>query len=275
MSRRTLNSKLWLGLNDTHWPFQHQPAVDLTIKIAEYLRPKGIYHKGDNLDCQGFTSHEGKLLHEYAGYNFKQHEVDPACRWIRRLQNSCGLYVQLGGNHEYRVERALIRQGMVGEAISDFFSIEQCFKSGIIDDAKFHYVPYVPGNDSFQFYQLCPEKELSSRLVVVHGWSYAEGAASVHLRAAHSASVLFGHTHRDEKKSIRDPFTGKRLMAANSGTLSRLQPLFRHGKPTEWALGCELVYIGRRSWSYYPIEIMETPSGGAYCVLPDGKELRV
>jgi hypothetical protein len=111
--------------------------------------------------------------------------------------------------------------------------------------------------------------------VVVHGWSYAENAAAVHLAAAHSSSVLYGHTHREEQKSLRDPFTKKTLRSANSGTLSRLQPIYRHGKPTTWTLGFDLVYIGHQSWTYYPIDIIETREGGAMCVLPDGKELRV
>lgn len=276
MSRRTINQKARLGLNDTHFPVEHPGAVALMVKVAEHIKPGLTYHKGDILDCQAFSSHDGKILREFCGYNFKRDEVDPAMAWLAAIQKHTHSLVCLGGNHEYRIERALISQGMQGEALSDYFSIEQCFlQDSKIDSNRFQYVPYVPGSDAFQYFELSPELEHSSRLVVVHGWSYAENAAAVHLAAAHSCSILYGHTHREEQKSIRDPFTKKTLRAANSGTLSRLQPLYRHGKPTTWTLGFDLIYIGSQSWTYYPIDVIETREGGAMCVLPDGKELRV
>jgi hypothetical protein len=116
------------------------------------------------------------------------------------------------------------------------------------------------------YYRVCKS------LIAVHGWSFAKHAARVHLDATRDSSVIFGHVHRQQAATVRNPFTGQVLRAWSVGTLSKLQPLYlTDGKPTEWVHGFGLVYTssdGKR-FSEYTVTIEN-----GECVLPDGTQVK-
>ena len=68
-----------------------------------------------------------------------------------------------------------------------------------------------------------------------------------------------------------DPWTGDPVEAMNAGCLCKKSPLYRHdGSPTQWAHGFWIAFIGRRSFTIYPILINK-----GRAVMPDGKEIRL
>jgi hypothetical protein len=109
-----------------------------------------------------------------------------------------------------------------------------------------------------------------SGLIAVHGWTHARAAASTHLAMARSTSIVYGHTHRAQMETARDPLTNRILHSWSPGCLSRLVPLYQASTPNSWTHGFSVVYRGRRSWTPYTVSIHP----GGWAVLPDGTEVR-
>lgn len=257
-----VNEKLVLIVPDMHFPHEDKGAVACVREVVRRLRPGRVVQLGDILDAGPFSSHDGISVEEARDYDFMGLEVDPAREFTDWCLKWGGRYIQLGGNHEYRVERFCLKHGVPGIAAYKAIAPSQLLGRGR-DRKVWQYVPYVDAAAPMSYYSITRD------LAAVHGWSYAKHAAQVHLDKARSRSVVFGHIHRKQLVSTRDPFTGRVVKAWCPGTLSELQPMYAvGGNPNDWSHGFSLVYVGRRSWTEYLITIEN-----GRCVTPDGTEI--
>ena len=125
------------------------------------------------------------------------------------------------------------------------------------------YVPYGSADGRYPHYRV------NSRIIAVHGWSYARHATKNHLQISQGKSVIHGHTHRADACIIQNIWSpGKIVQARSAGCLCKPIPLYGTGRPVEWVNAFILGYLGRRSDTLYTIPIMDNR-----CILPDGAEV--
>ena len=129
--------------------------------------------------------------------------------------------------------------------------------------SRFGYVPYGSVGGTYPHYRA------NSRIIAVHGWSYARHATKNHLQISQGKSVILGHTHRADASIIQSIWSpGKVIQARSAGCLCKPIPLYGTGRPVEWVNAFILGYLGRRSDTLYTIPIMDSR-----CILPDGAEV--
>lgn len=266
------DSDLWFAFPDIHFPDQDPEALEVAEAAHRVLQPDYTITLGDTLDCDIFSSHAKRTIAEAQTYNYKKVELDPCNAFLDRVQSNTKKYTYfLEGNHEARIERWACNNGRVGESIYDLISPKETIAKG---RENFEMIPYeVPTGLRRGFVQIAPntKRMLTGGLVAVHGWSFAKHASSVHLDKSRSQSILYGHTHRRQSTTSRDPWTGKIIKSFNPGTLSQLQPMYAHGgTPSDWSHGFVIIYVGQRSWTEYCISIVN-----GRCVLPDGREVKL
>ena len=251
---------------DAHFGVEDERAIWCAAKVVEYIKPARVVHLGDLLECGPFASWVSHKMSLAKQYDFVKHEIDPARRWIDFLMKHCRLYVQHEGNHEWRVERQAIGSGDFGRAVWDLIRPDRAILGGY-DRSRVRWIPYLNTGDVIERYHLAPD------LITIHGWTCAENAASVILRKAskYGWSVIYGHTHRDERKTTRG--AGDRVLIAESaGCLRTLNPTFTQARgPTDWSQGLTLGYQSehnRRDWTLYSVNIYK-----GRAILPDGTEI--
>jgi hypothetical protein len=163
------------------------------------------------------------------------------------------------GNHEYRLDRWAAATSEGRGAYSMLAPRLQLAKGR----SKFAYVPY--GSATARY----PHYAINSRIIAVHGWSYARHATKNHLQISQGKSVIHGHTHRADSSIIQNIWSpGQVIQARSGGCLCKPVPLYGTGRPVEWVNGFILGYLGRRSDTLYTIPIMDSR-----CILPDGSEV--
>jgi len=213
---------------------------------------------GDILDCGQFSAHEptfGEPASEY------EDDLDFVRAQCDSMQKYCGRLVYIEGNHEHRIDRWAAKTSEGRGAYSMLAPRIQISRGR----KQFTYVKYgsVDGRN--------PHYKLNSRIVAVHGWSYARHATKAHLDKSQGMSVLHGHTHRADMAMIQNVWRSTDVIQARSaGCLCKPIPTYRTGSPVEWINAFIIGYLGRRTDDLYTC-----PIRNGTCVLPSGKELSV
>jgi predicted phosphodiesterase len=250
------HSKTMLAFGDVHVPKHNPRAVGVFCRVADRLRPDLIVCLGDLLDCGQFSVHPptyGVPETEYVD------DLRVANDLLDRLQKACGRLIMVEGNHEYRLDRwaAAATEGrgaysMLAPRIQLTRGRTHCT-----------YVPYGSADGRY------PHYPINSRIIAVHGWSYARHATKQHLQISQGKSVIHGHTHRADACIIQNIWSpGNIIQARSAGCLCHPIPLYGTGRPVEWVNAFIIGYLGRRSDTLYTIPIMD-----GRCILPDGTEV--
>ncbi len=261
-------SKLWFIFPDIHFPEHDETALTCALQAHTKLKPNFSLFLGDVLDCGLFSAHKKRTIEENVILDYETIELNPTRNLLDQVQKNTKEHTHfLGGNHEERIERWATNGGQIEQSLFSLLDPAKTLSrtEAGIKRTKFTFYPYTKNDGGHAHVRLAKD------LVAVHGWSFAKHAAQIHLEKSRSQSVVFGHTHRHQVASSRDPWSGKIIKAFNPGTLSRLQPIYMvGGTPTDWSHGFAIVYVGKESWTEYCITI-----NNGYCVLPDGTEIKV
>lgn len=255
-----------MAFPDLHVPFHSEQALELSLAVAEHLKPEESVVLGDWMDCSLFSAHAKSRIPEALGHDFEEMEVTPVNNALDRIQKSTkGRTSFLEGNHEFRISRWCANQGNLAAALFHRLNPQRILSEG---RKNFNFVPYSErGYNSYV--QLIEPNEYQSGLVSVHGWHYNKAFAQSNLARSKSQSIITGHAHRSQMIVERDPWTGHKIKSFCPGALCELQPIYSHGGvPTDWVHGFSLIYVGSKSWSAYNVEI-----DGNSCVLPNGEEI--
>jgi len=248
---------------DTHFPHQDEAAVACAKRIVRLIKPHTVVMLGDVLDAAAFSAHSlnGFADRETAGRDFYSSEIVPAQELLNFLSVTSRI-VFIEGNHEHRVERTAVR---LGAAVSSVYSLvsPQALLSAGRSAKRFRWIPYGidPARSSYR---------VTPNLLAIHGWSTAKAAASKHLELARNYSVVFGHCHRAQSDTRRDPISNEVFKAVSPGCLSKLEPLYTHGRPTNWVHGVSLAYIRKDGGHTLYNVLIER----GQAVLPNGKLVR-
>ncbi|MBN2583209.1 MAG: metallophosphoesterase [Planctomycetes bacterium] len=250
------HSKTMLAFGDVHVPHHNQRAVEVFCLAAERLKPDLIVCLGDLLDCGQFSAHPP--THEMPETDYHD-DLDAANALLDRLAAACGRLVMVEGNHEYRLDRWAAATAEGRGAYSMLAPRVQLARGR----TKFTYVRYGSVDGRY------PHYAVNSRIIAVHGWSYARHATKAHLQISQGKSVIHGHTHRADASIVQNIWSpGRVIQARSAGCLCKPIPLYGTGRPVEWVNAFILGYLGRRSDTLYTIPIMDHR-----CILPDGAEV--
>lgn len=249
-------AKKLLAFGDAHFPEHHQNSVDICLKVAKHFKPDITVCLGDMLDCGQFSTHPPTFGAVQTDY---QDDLDLVNEFLDEMQKHSKRLVMIEGNHEYRIDR-WAAQTSEGRGAYSMLSPRINLSRG---RKHFTYVPY--GSVSGKY----PHYKINSRIVAVHGWSYARNAARMHLSMSQGMSVLFGHCHRCDSMAIQNVWrNGAVVHSMSAGCLCRQVPTYGTGRPVEWLNAFIVGYLGRKSDSLYTVHIL-----GDRCILPDGKEI--
>lgn len=249
-------------LPDIHFPEQDPVALEIVLKVLEYLKPQRLVFTGDVLDCGPFSEHAQKSFIEIKAHDFKRDEIDPANAFLDRAQKHAYETIFEEGNHEWRVERAAVKYGKMLQSVYDLISPRTLLSA---NRKNFTYIPYIADAPITSHYKITPN------LWALHGVTHAKHAASVTLDKLLSVSCVFGHIHRAQSHVRRNPITGEAIQVWSPGCLSKLQPIWRHPAPTDWVHGFSIIYCKNdlTEWTAYNPII----TNGSV-VLPDGRSIK-
>jgi predicted phosphodiesterase len=253
----------FVAQTDTHYPYQDEAALACFFAAVAEVKPDLGVITGDLIDAATFSRWDPKTFKEAEAYSFKEKEIDPANANIDYLLKYCKKVIYVAGNHEGRVQTAAVKLGRLGAGIHDLISPKVLLSAGR-SKREFQWIDY---HEDFKkaHYKITP------RLLALHGLSTAKHAPAKHLEKLKSYSVVYGHTHRRQSDTRRDPISDLVHEAMSGGCLSTLAPKYMHGNPNEWAHGCTLGYcrFDGTKHTLYNIGIEH-----GQCVLPSGKTVK-
>lgn len=256
-------AKTFVAFGDIHWDSRDETAVAVLESTLRRLRPHVSVCLGDLVDATPFSRHARAKVSEMDARDWGEYELKPASRFLDRVQQSTReKTIFIEGNHDAWVERWAANAGIGGVSVHSLISPRAHLSRG---RTAFRWIPWVDEWMNRNSYAV-----LHSRLIAAHGWCANKHAASKHLDMAKPRSIIYGHTHRQDRSTDRNPYTGELIEAIGAGCLCKLQPLYRHGgAPTHWTQGFIVGYLGKKSYQAYPVTIEK---GSA--ILPCGKEIK-
>lgn len=223
-----------LFLPDTHGNLVDPAALKAFLADLAYLNPREIYLMGDHLDCGGWLAAHHTLGFIPETENSFEQDVDAANAMLDAVQEICpkAQMWYLEGNHEERIEKWIITSVMRHGKDAAFLR-RLCGPEAVLhlDTRKIPYITKAKCYDGCRVQGTLK----AGNVYVTHGTRHGKNAAQSML-SRFGASVVFGHVHKlmaTGDRNVRDGEIG----AWSVGHLSRQQPLWRHGDPTDWSQG--------------------------------------
>jgi len=248
---------IFIAAGDNHVP-HHNPGAEAVVQaVVRKLKPDLFVHLGDGLDCGQFSAHPPTY-----GVQETQFEDDliHVSDYLDTVQKYAAYTAYVEGNHEWRIDRWAAKT-QEGRGTYTRLSPRINLSRG---RSRFTYIPY--GSKDGRY----PHYKVNTRIVAVHGWSFAKNATHRHLEMSQGKSVIHGHTHRAQSSTIQNVWDDKGMIEARcGGCMCQRIPLYGTGQPVEWVNGFIVGYLGTNSDTMYNVNI----SGDA-CVLPDGSEVK-
>jgi len=268
MGRMNSKAALWMGAGDFHMPYHDKRATECFTKAVRDLKPDHLVLGGDVLDCEKFSGHRRRAVVEAQAHDWHKDELTPAKNWVDSLVKATkGKVYFLEGNHEARIETWAVSAGVAGCSVYSMVSPKSMFSKGLSKD-QFSYLPWLNRYSSKNYVSI------GTKLVAVHGWSWCQHAASKHLELSRSRSIVYHHSHRQQRDSSHDPWNKQPIEAFNAGCMCQLQPIYGiGGNPSSWVHGFWIVYVSHQKPSDFTAYSIMVNRGRA--ILPDGMEIKV
>jgi len=242
------------GYTDIHIPNQDNEALQIAMAGQRFFKPDITIVGNDLIDCTPYTRWADSTIREALAKDWYKTEIKPANKFLDYVQKYTKKTIFLPGNHDKWIERWAARSGKTGLAIYSLISLRHNLLKNRIN------IEYV---DDFV--------NLHKNLIVIHGWTCCKHAAYKHIELSKTKSIIFNHTHRRQSITVQDPWSGLPIEAICAGCLCKKKPMYKHdGSPTEWTHGFWIAYIGKFSFTIYPIIIHNSRA-----IMPDGKEIKL
>lgn len=245
-----------LVVPDTHGEKADWDAIEC---LKRDVRRLGLFDEivllGDHVDAGGIFSRfspigEGDVSSSNADFG----ATKALLRFLRRHTRRNGAVYYIEGNHEFRVEQWLletIRSPEERRLAASALSVEA--RLGLADLG----VTYIRSHSTYAP-AMVPGVLLLDGAAYLHGFTSAKHATANHLEKA-NMSVRHGHTHRRQEAS-RGMLDGTHQTGYCFGTLSELQPLYAHSRPTDWAHGYGLEFYEGGKLYTHSIQIINGQS---------------
>lgn len=243
----------------------YELAMEAVKVISDTHNVTKVVQLGDLMECGELSGHPPSHVKERVMSYID--ELDWAMNdfWTRIKKNSPdATYHGLLGNHENRINSWLLKnigRGRIAESMYNELNPVDLYNAQGIQ-----CIPYGEENPTQGTLEIFP------KLYCLHGWSFAENAAAVHLaKVLGSASIIHGHTHRYHMTSKFNAITGESVGAWSFPALAKTNMLYSKGIPTNHTLGFGVVYTHKNSFSVNVMLIHGT--NNRYVMLPNGSVL--
>lgn len=224
--------KLRVIIPDFHGAHIDWPAAKAFLSDLKAIDPDEVVYLGDGLDCGGtFSTHQRSYTNEMA----ESYEEDKlqANLFLDSVQEAAPRAIShfLEGNHEQHVERWASRTFQSHRDAVAYLEREGPAAALRLKDRG---IAYYRRSEFYQGLSI-PGCIKLGKCFFVHGISHSKFATAVHLERF-GACVVHGHTHRSQAHVQRTVTSGGHG-AWCPGTLAKLQPLYKHTAPSDWAHG--------------------------------------
>jgi len=250
-------AKTIVAFGDLHIPNDNPVALSIVKKTIAKLKPDISLCLGDMLDCGQFSAHPPTYGTVETDYEEDLGKANSFLDFVQKHTQERTVVVE--GNHEYRIDRwaAANSEGRgVYNMIAPRIQIKRNRK-------RFTYIPYGSVDGKY------PHYKVNSRIVAVHGWSYAMHATKEHLKKSQGKSIIHGHTHRCDASIFPNVWGSGTIQARSAGCMCMPIPTYGVGNPVEWVNAFIVGYLGKHSDTLFTIDIK-----GDFAILPDGTEIR-
>lgn len=252
-------------LPDTHGCFVDPAALAACLEDMEALQPREIYMMGDHLDCGGFLAQHHTLgFVAEADYTFES-DVAAANALLDEVQRRCpsAVITYLEGNHEERLEKYCITAAL--RQSKDAAFLRKLIGPESVLHLEKRGIRYITKGKTYDGCRVQGTVK-AGRCYVTHGTRHGKNAAHAML-SRFGACVVFGHVHKLLAASDRNVRDGE-YAAWSVGHLSRQQPLWRHGDPTDWSQGYGFQVVTKQDdFLHINVPIID---GRSYLALLDG-----
>lgn len=223
---------------DSHGVYQDDAAVRAFLADLAHIKPAQIVMLGDHVDAGGIFSAHQPTYTEELDYSYEA-DCDATSKLLDAIQAAApdAWTLYLAGNHETHVERAVSRMKANARDAKAMAAL-------LAPDARLRLrergIVYVKQDDFWG--------GLSVRGTVKLGHCFFTHGSRVNKHATAStlsdfgACVVHGHVHRMASTHGRT-VASDAIGAWCPGTLAKLQPLYRHTAPTDWAHGYGLQFV--------------------------------
>lgn len=237
---------------DSHGNHIEPDVAAAFLADLKWLDPQEIVMLGDHLDCGGtFNAHQRSYTNELSeSYVDDLAAANAFLDKIREYAPNARIHY-LEGNHEAHVERWAARNMHVradADLLIEVMGPEAQLKLRTREikyyrTKEFYHGLSVPGSIKL------------GKCHFTHGISHSQHAETTHLNRF-NGNVQFGHVHRAIAIRSRT-VTSKGHGAWCSGTLAKLQPLYKHTQPTTWSHGYGLDFVSENSgrFCHYDVPI--------------------
>ena len=232
--KRRPRDKVRVILGDTHGAKIHWPSARVALADIKALDPDEVILLGDHVDCGGFLAQHHVMGYVAETLTSYEEDIAQANSFLDALQEVAprAKIDYLEGNHERRVETWAVTETMRHPKDADM--LRKAFAPEFLLHLAKRGITYYKVSG---FYDGLPVPGFIKRgkNYFTHGFSTSKHAADVVL-AAVSGNVTFGHIHRHLAILGRRINSGV-IGAWCPGCLCEDQPLWQHGKPTDWTRG--------------------------------------
>lgn len=225
---------------DTHGAKVHKPALAAFLRDVKQVQPRTIVLLGDHVDCGGFLAQ-----HHVMGYVAEtkysyEEDIAHANAFLDAVQAAApnATIIYLEGNHERRVETWCVTQTLRHQKDSEM--LRRAFAPEFLLRLKERGIRYCRVSE-FHDGLPVPGVIRIGKCYYLHGFSTARHSVAV-TQGAIAGNVVSAHTHRAQSDIIRKVSTGV-VGSWNPGCITDPQPLWQHGKPTDWTLGHALQFV--------------------------------
>jgi hypothetical protein len=237
---RLKGDRVRMILNDVHGAKMDRKAVAIALADVRKMQPHHIILNGDIVDCGGFLA-QHHVLGYVAETSYSYAEDIAAANWFldelrKAAPNAHIEYIE--GNHERRVETWCVTEALRNPKDAEL--LRAVFSPSALLNLKQREISYFRTSECYDGLTV-PGFIKRGKCYFTHGFTCAKAAAAS-TQSSVSGNVCYAHTHRHQADVVRRVSVGV-IGAWNPGCLCHIQPLWQHGKPTDWTLGIALQFV--------------------------------
>ncbi len=235
-------------------PFHDRKALDLTVQIAEYIKPERIVLLGDMLDLPDWSD---KFLRSPDFYWTTQPSLIELAWWIARLIKAApGIKIDyIEGNHEDRMKKMMINHLIAGYNLKPANNMESPPAMSIpsllgLEDMGVIWWGNYPKDEVW----------ITPRLRCRHGNIAKKGGGTTSKSILRDTFVseIYGHSHRFEYscKTVKTVNGMETFRAFSPGTIAKIDgSVPSNSSEEDWQQGLGVVYYDEIDFNIVPVSI--------------------
>jgi predicted phosphodiesterase len=215
---------------------EEHPSYTLVKQFAQSIKPDFVVDLGDLIDMSYISSFNEAFLRKLENKRYIK-DIELVNRELDFWQGVTNEYIQLEGNHDYRVKRWADKVPSL-EGLIEYETVFD-FKGRGIQWVWSHDQPYRRGKLSYH-----------------HGRFCNKYAAAKHLDV-YMCNMVFGHIHKHQVASKVIPGYDDEIQAWGLGCLCDVEPEYAKNQPLGHQNQFAVVEQDEKGFNLYPVNIIK------------------